>query len=99
MPFESEKRNTSAGEPGLHGGEALAQDLGQGGAAGGREIGRNEIGHGIPHAPRRRGSSVSRRASPSRFDPNTAKLMAIPGTRTRCGAFCAYSAADTESIR
>ena len=47
-------------------------------------------GHGHPfcvvaHAPRRRGSSVSRSASPSRFEPNTARLMARPGKSTRCG--------------
>src|SRR6185369_7346107 len=51
------------------------------------------------HAPRRRGSSVSRSASPNRLDPNTARLIARPGYSTRCGAFCAYSAAETESMR
>ena len=55
------------------------------------------IGRG--HAPRRRGSSVSRSASPRRFEPNTARLIATPGNSTRCGAFCAYSAAETESMR
>src|SRR5438034_258703 len=51
------------------------------------------------HAPRSRGSRTSRRASPSRFEPNTARLIAIPGKSTRWGAFCAYSAAETESMR
>src|SRR6185295_14023873 len=51
------------------------------------------------YAPRRRGSSLSRRASPKRLEPNTARLMARPGKSTRCGAFWAYSAAETESIR
>src|SRR2546426_666629 len=50
-------------------------------------------------APRRRGSSVSRSASPSKFEPKTARLIATPGNSTRCGAFCAYSAAETDSIR
>src|SRR5207247_9168328 len=51
------------------------------------------------HAPRSRGSRTSRSASPSRFEPNTARLIALPGKSTRWGAFCAYSAAETESIR
>src|SRR5439155_25651615 len=52
-----------------------------------------------PYAPRSLGSRVSRSASPSRFDPNTARLIVMPGKRTSQGAFRAYSAADTESMR
>src|SRR5205814_3492661 len=51
------------------------------------------------HEPRRRGSSVSRSASPSRLVPNTARLMARPGQITSHGAFSAYSAAAIESMR
>src|SRR5438309_741951 len=51
------------------------------------------------HEPRRRGSSVSRSASPSRVVPNTARLMARPGQITSHGAFSAYSAAAIESMR
>jgi 3-oxoacyl-[acyl-carrier protein] reductase len=34
---------------------------------------------------RRRGSSASRSASPTRLKPSTARTMAVPGTRERCG--------------
>src|SRR5437763_680754 len=71
-----------------------------------RQLGRRRpaeplVGHveASRHAPRRRGSRTSRRASPRRFEPNTARLIATPGKSTRCGAFCAYSVAETESIR
>ncbi len=53
----------------------------------------------LAHEPRRRGSSVSRSASPSRLVPNTARLMARPGQITSHGAFSAYSAAAIESMR
>src|SRR2546425_1275231 len=67
---------------------------------------RGQLGTGQPaqvvghdYLPRSRGSSVSRSASPSRFDPKTARLMAMPGKSTSQGAFWANSAADTESMR
>jgi len=50
------------------------------------------------YAPRSLGSSLSRTASPRRFEANTTKLMAVPGKRTIHGAFWANSAAETESI-
>src|SRR5262245_61045340 len=67
---------------------------------------RDQLGGGQPaqivghdYLPRSRGSSVSRRASPSRFEPKTARLMAMPGKSTSQGAFWANSAAETDSIR
>ena len=48
---------------------------------------------------RRRGSKMSRSASPNKFVPNTARLMASPGKITSQGAVRTYSAADSESIR
>src|SRR6185503_13033620 len=84
IPGEGRGRGDDEGEDGEYGRER-----------------RHGTGPGGPgdYAPRRRGSSVSRRASPSRFEPNTASEMATPGNSTRCGAFCAYSAAETESMR
>jgi hypothetical protein len=42
---------------------------------------------------------MSRSASPNKFVPNTARLMASPGKITSQGAVRTYSAADSESIR
>src|SRR5215208_4581890 len=40
------------------------------------------------YSPRERGSSASRRPSPSRLKPRTAKAMATPGTIAAQGANC-----------
>src|SRR5436305_15091693 len=58
----------------------------------------HEIGF-VSHQPRCRGSRMSRRASPNRLAPNTARLMAMPGKITSQGAVRTYSAADSESMR
>ena len=50
------------------------------------------------YAPRNLGSSLSRTASPKRFEAKTTRLIAVPGKRTSHGAFWANSAAETESI-
>ncbi len=42
---------------------------------------------------------MSRNASPSRFVPNTVRLMATPGKITSHGAVRTYSAADSDSMR
>src|SRR5204863_3531491 len=51
------------------------------------------------HQPRCRGSRMSRRASPNRLVPNTARLIATPGKITSHGAVRTYSAADSDSMR
>ena len=51
------------------------------------------------HQPRCLGSRMSRKASPNRLVPNTARLIAIPGKITSHGAVRTYSAADSESMR
>ena len=51
------------------------------------------------HQPRCLGSRMSRKASPNRLVPNTARLMAMPGKITSHGAVRTYSAADSDSIR
>ena len=45
------------------------------------------------------GSRMSRSASPKRFVPNTARLMAMPGKMTSHGAVRTYSAADCDNMR
>src|SRR5262245_56471545 len=51
------------------------------------------------HQLRCLGSRMSRSASPRRFVPNTARLMAIPGKTTSHGAVRTYSAADCDNMR
>src|SRR5262249_22917559 len=51
------------------------------------------------HQLRCLGSRMSRSASPRRFVPNTARLMAIPGKMTSHGAVRTYSAADCDNMR
>src|SRR6201999_810040 len=51
------------------------------------------------HQPRCLGSRMSRKASPNRLVPNTARLMAMPGKMTSHGAVRKYSAEDSESMR
>src|SRR6201999_164481 len=51
------------------------------------------------HQPRCLGSRMSRKASPNRLVPNTARLIATPGKITSHGAVRTYSAADSDSIR
>src|SRR5262249_49759070 len=75
--------------------------------AGGREEHRFQVFHveddvvgfGSAHQPRCLGSRMSRKASPNRLAPNTARLMATPGKITSQGAVRTYSAADSDSMR
>src|SRR5262249_40677864 len=69
-----------------------------------RRRARPLLARGDAHRPivpqwRRRGSRMSRSASPSRLVPNTARLMATPGKITSQGAVRTYSAADSDSMR
>src|SRR5207253_9592172 len=54
---------------------------------------------GSAHQPRCLGSRMSRKASPNRLVPNTARLIATPGKITSHGAVRTYSAADSDSMR
>src|SRR6185437_1787225 len=56
-------------------------------------------GRGSAHQPRCLGSRISRKASPNRLVPNTARLIATPGKITSHGAVRTYSAEDSESMR
>ena len=74
---------------------------------------RHSASDGAASAGRARGTSISParvtppqariqrvpQRVPSRLEPNTARLIAAPGNSTRCGAFWAYSAAETDSMR
>src|SRR5215475_748671 len=57
------------------------------------------VGGCCAHQLRCLGSRMSRRASPNRLVPNTARLMAMPGKITSHGAVRTYSAADSDSMR
>src|SRR5690349_11991048 len=95
------QREPVTGARAVDAGEAFALELRRELERGLAPSGDGDEAHGGlgTHEPRRRGSSVSRRASPSRLVPKTARLMARPGQITSHGAFAAYSAAAIDSMR